>query len=46
MENGLCAGCFRTLAEIARWADADDDEKRLILSAVVQRRTRPTAAPP
>lgn len=38
MEEGLCAGCFRTLDEIARWANIGDDEKRLILAAVAQRR--------
>ncbi|MCX7149625.1 MAG: DUF1289 domain-containing protein [Rhodocyclales bacterium] len=39
MEAGLCAGCFRTLDEIARWADAGDDDKRQILAAVAQRKT-------
>lgn len=38
MEQGLCAGCFRTIDEIARWANAGDDDKRLILAAVAQRR--------
>jgi predicted Fe-S protein YdhL (DUF1289 family) len=40
MEAGLCAGCFRTLDEIARWANAGDNEKRLILATVAQRRIR------
>ena len=40
MEGGLCAGCFRTLDEIACWANAGDDDKRLILDAVAQRRSR------
>ena len=40
MEAGLCAGCFRTIDEIARWADVDDDGKRLILAAVAQRRSK------
>lgn len=40
MEAGLCAGCFRTLDEIARWASVGDDDKRLILAAVAQRRAR------
>lgn len=39
MEDGLCAGCFRTLDEIARWAGASDADKRLILAAVAQRRS-------
>ena len=38
MEAGLCAGCFRTLDEIARWANVGDDDKRLIVAAVAQRR--------
>ncbi|WP_310450859.1 DUF1289 domain-containing protein [Sulfuritalea sp.] len=41
MEEGRCAGCFRTLDEIARWANVGDDEKRLILAAVAQRRGQP-----
>jgi predicted Fe-S protein YdhL (DUF1289 family) len=41
MEAGLCAGCFRTLDEIARWANIGDDDKELILAAVAQRRSRP-----
>ena len=40
MEGGLCAGCFRTIDEIARWANAGDGDKRLILAAVAQRRIR------
>ncbi|MBI5791550.1 MAG: DUF1289 domain-containing protein [Rhodocyclales bacterium] len=39
MEAGLCIGCRRTLDEIARWANVDDDGKRLILAAVAQRRS-------
>jgi predicted Fe-S protein YdhL (DUF1289 family) len=38
MEAGVCAGCFRTIDEIARWSSIGDDEKRLILAAVAQRR--------
>ena len=40
IEDGLCAGCFRSLDEIARWATAADGDKRLILAAVAQRRAR------
>ena len=40
MEDGLCAGCLRSIDEIARWANAGDDERRLILAAVAQRRRR------
>ena len=45
IEAGLCAGCFRTIDEIARWANAADDDKRLILAAVAQRRTHLDPAP-
>jgi predicted Fe-S protein YdhL (DUF1289 family) len=40
MEGGLCAGCHRTIDEIARWASSGDEDRRLILAAVAQRRTR------
>lgn len=40
MEDGLCAGCLRTLDEITGWATASDDAKRLILAAVAQRHNR------
>ena len=38
MDAGRCTGCFRSIDEIVRWATAGDEEKRLILGAVVQRR--------
>lgn len=38
IEEGLCAGCFRTIDEIALWGSVDDNDKRLILAAVAQRR--------
>jgi predicted Fe-S protein YdhL (DUF1289 family) len=40
MEAGLCAGCLRTIDEVARWSRIGDDEKRLILLAVAQRRSQ------
>jgi predicted Fe-S protein YdhL (DUF1289 family) len=46
MEQGLCAGCFRSIDEIARWANAGDDEKRLILTLVAQRRLHLAPATP
>jgi predicted Fe-S protein YdhL (DUF1289 family) len=46
MEEGRCIGCFRTLDEIACWADAGDDDRRLILAAVAQRRTGSGPAQP
>lgn len=30
-ENDVCLGCYRTIAEIMRWSEAADDEKREIL---------------
>ena len=36
-QTGLCEGCWRSLAEIVQWANADDDEKRLILLRIEQR---------
>ncbi len=45
MENGLCAGCLRTLEEIAAWGNAPDDDRRRILAAVTARRAaQPPAA--
>ena len=40
MDNatGLCAGCLRTLDEIAAWSVLDDDEKRAVLARLPQRR--------
>jgi predicted Fe-S protein YdhL (DUF1289 family) len=38
MADDLCAGCHRTLDEIARWGNAPDAEKQRILAAVAQRR--------
>jgi predicted Fe-S protein YdhL (DUF1289 family) len=38
--SGLCAGCLRTLDEIAAWAAASEEQQRRILAAVAQRRAR------
>ena len=38
--TGLCQGCWRNIEEIAAWAMASDETKRLILAAVAQRRAR------
>lgn len=42
--SGLCAGCFRSLAEIAAWGGASDAQKRDILAAVAERRRQAPAA--
>lgn len=34
----VCVGCFRSLAEIMRWGNADAEERRQILSRCAQRR--------
>ena len=36
--SGLCEGCLRTLPEIARWPEAGDQEKRLVLRRIEARR--------
>jgi uncharacterized protein len=35
--TGLCAGCLRTLDEIAAWSVLDDDEKRAVWAALPER---------
>lgn len=41
-----CLGCLRTLAEIARWGSATDDEKRQILQRIGASRGVPNPAAP
>ena len=36
--TGLCLGCRRTIDEIARWGNTDDDDRRAILMALEARR--------
>jgi predicted Fe-S protein YdhL (DUF1289 family) len=36
--TGLCAGCFRTLDEIAAWSVLDAADKRAVLAALPARR--------
>lgn len=38
--TGLCAGCYRTLAEIAAWIDLSSEQRRTVLAALPQRRER------
>jgi predicted Fe-S protein YdhL (DUF1289 family) len=40
----LCAGCGRTLAEIAAWGRLDEAERRRIMAALPARRAAATAA--
>jgi hypothetical protein len=36
-ETGLCAGCYRTLDEIAAWGRMDDDARRALWHVLVER---------
>ena len=36
--TGFCAGCFRTLEEVAMWSVLDDHEKRAVWAALPARR--------
>jgi predicted Fe-S protein YdhL (DUF1289 family) len=36
--SGLCAGCYRSLDEIAGWSRLDDAGRIVILAAVARRR--------
>ncbi|MBL8289913.1 MAG: DUF1289 domain-containing protein [Rubrivivax sp.] len=45
----LCAGCLRTLDEIAAWSRLSEAGKRAVWAAIAQRRgerTAPTGEPP
>jgi uncharacterized protein len=37
-QQRLCAGCYRTLDEIARWAEMSDAERARVLAVLPQRR--------
>ncbi len=41
--RGVCAGCFRTLEEIARWTQMSDPEKYLVMAVLAERRGNSTA---
>lgn len=43
-EDGLCEGCLRTTAEIARWSQMNDDERLRLMETVLPARER-TRAP-
>ena len=36
-ENDVCVGCYRSAAEITRWSQADNSERREILDSAGQR---------
>ena len=37
-DTGLCAGCLRTMAEIAAWRDTDNTHRLAILQQLKERR--------
>jgi predicted Fe-S protein YdhL (DUF1289 family) len=39
-ESGLCLGCFRTLKEIATWSRLDEAERRALMDALPERKSR------
>jgi len=34
LEDGLCVGCGRTVAEIASWQSMSDDEREQVVQAI------------
>jgi predicted Fe-S protein YdhL (DUF1289 family) len=42
--TGLCAGCLRTLDEIAAWFTLDDDARQAVWRAIGERRAAGTNA--
>ena len=42
-QSGLCRGCFRTMAEIARWAGMSEAERKRVLCDLPAR--KPQEAP-
>lgn len=45
-ETGLCAGCGRSLDEIARWGSMSDEDRRRIMAELASRpHARLTARP-
>jgi predicted Fe-S protein YdhL (DUF1289 family) len=39
-ESGLCLGCFRTLSEVASWAQFSDAERERLMAELPARRAR------
>lgn len=40
IERGHCAGCGRTTAEIARWGQTTDQDRRAVMAELPARRAR------
>jgi predicted Fe-S protein YdhL (DUF1289 family) len=43
-KTGFCAGCLRTIDEIAGWGGGDDRWKQAVLDALPERRKRQKAS--
>lgn len=43
-DTGLCAGCLRTLDEIAGWAGYSDEDKRAVNRTLAERRQQAAGA--
>jgi len=41
----FCTGCFRTLDEIGKWPDYSDEERRMIMDSLRERRGKLKARP-
>lgn len=39
-ESGLCLGCHRTLAEVARWGAFSEPERRAVMAELADRARR------
>ncbi|TMH37962.1 MAG: DUF1289 domain-containing protein [Betaproteobacteria bacterium] len=39
-DSGYCAGCYRTIDEIAGWLDLNEDARRALLGVLEERRRR------
>ena len=37
-DDGLCDGCLRTVADIARWSQLNDDERLHLMESVLPER--------
>lgn len=40
VKAGMCEGCGRTLAEIARWGTTTDEDRRAVMAALPDRLKR------
>ncbi|MEO8738548.1 MAG: DUF1289 domain-containing protein [Casimicrobiaceae bacterium] len=38
--SGLCAGCYRTLDEIADWSNLSNEGRRVVIALLAERRDR------